>query len=368
MSGEFYPQDLAKPDLVVIPDLNTTPGADNTAAVLSARTLSIAKNRPLWLPPGIWKMNDVLPAWNGARIIGYGATLDFQTDHTTTGRGLYATAVDDVEYMGLTLAQSNATARNGVYGMFSFLSSAGIGCSNVRVSDVRVTGGESTVIYSENMTDFAINGIVGANTWADGIHLARGTRRGTVRGVRIRNVGDDAIALVGITSENAGATTWQVMSDITIADFVIDSLPTVGSGVVVIGANRVNVGNGTVKSAKASGIYISDSAVIGAPAPSNVLISGVNIDTTTTGAGVRVGASTDVNITGITAVNCADSGVALIGSTRTYITASKLRGNTGFGLYEASGTSNAITACDLTGNSISPSQVASAVITACKTT
>jgi len=351
-----------------IPSFSGRPGVDETAALFAARATAIARNIPLWLPPGTYKISDVPTLWNGAQIDGYGCTLDIQTDHSVTGRGIFGTAVDNVSIRGLTLAQSNASGRNAVYGMLSFLSSAGVGRSNVTVTDVRVTSGESVVIYAENMTDFSINGIRGSGTYADGIHLCRGTRRGTVRGIRVDAVGDDAIALVGITSENAGATTWQPMTDITIADFVVNSLTTLGSGVVVIGASRINVGNGTIKSPKANGVYVSDSPGLGAPAPSNVIVSGVNVETAGTGSGFLIGPSNDVTITGCSSLDAGDSGVALVGSTRTYITSSKFRGSVGFGIYEASGTSNAITACDIGGNTAGPSQVVTAAITACKIT
>ena len=86
------------------------------------------------------------------------------------------------------------------------------------------------------------------------------------------------------------------------------------------------------------------------------------------GQGFLIGDSTDVTITGGTARNGADSGIAPLGSTRTYVTGTKARSNAGFGVYESSGTGNAVTACDIGGNTAGASQVASAVLTACKTT
>jgi len=353
-----------------VPNLDTTPGADNTAAILAARAAAISRGVPLWLPPGTWKMSDILTGWNGGRVIAYGATLDIQTDHSSTGRGLFATAVDDFEIVGLTLAQSNATARNSVYGMLTFLSSSGTGCSNIRLRGVRVTGGESAVVYAENMTDFEIDGIAGSGTWADGLHLCRGTRRGVVRGARIRNVGDDGISLVAITSESGGAVTWPQMSDITIADFQVDTLPAVGaanaSGVAVVGAKDVTVSGGTVKAAKLAGVNIQGGAGIGAPNPDNVTVTAVTVVGTTAGHGFLVGASTDVTLDGVAARGCSDAGVALLGSTRTHVAGSKFRGN-GYGAYESTGTDNALSACDLRGNTIGPHQLATATLTGCIT-
>lgn len=356
----------------VIPPLNATSGADNTAAILAARTAAITRGVPLLIPPhpaGLaWKMTDSLPLWSGARLILQG-TLDIFTDHSAAGRGIVGTAVEDVVIEGGgAVAQSNAAGRNGVYGMITLLTSGGTGSGNVHVRNIRVLGGESAAVFTAKLDTFSLHNLSIKDLWADGIHLSRGTCKGTVTGITAKNLGDDALALAGITSESGGSVTWPQMTDIVIGDCVVtDFSSSFGSGVSIVGARRVAVSNVTVKDPAAHGVNCQSSPGTGAPAPQDVQITGVCVDSAG-GQGFLIGDSTDVTITGGTARNGADSGIALLGSTRAYVTGVKARGNTGFGVYESSGSGNAITACDIGGNTAGASQVASAVLTSCKTT
>ena len=351
-----------------VPNLDLTPGVDNTTAILAARAQAASRNVPLLIPPGTWKMTDNLALWNGARLILQG-TLDIFTDHSAAGRGIVGTAVEDVVIEGGgAVAQSNATGRHGVYGMITLLTSGGTGSGNVHVRNIRVLGGESAAVFTAKLDTFSLHNLSIKDLWADGIHLSRGTCKGTVTGITAKNLGDDALALVGITSESGGSVTWPQMTDIVIGDCVVtDFSSSFGSGVAIVGARRVAVSNVTVKDPAAHGVNCQSSPGIGAPAPQDVQITGVCVDSAG-GQGFLIGDSTDVTITGGTARNGADSGIALLGSTRTYVTGTKARSNAGFGVYESSGTGNAVTACDIGGNTAGASQVASAVLTACKTT
>lgn len=355
-----------------VPILDATPGVDNTAAILAARAAAISRGAPLLIPPhpaGLaWKMLDNFVLWNGARLILQG-TLDIFTDHSAAGRGIVGTAVEDVVIEGGgAIAQSNATGRNGVYGMVSLLTSGGTGSGNVHIRNIRVLGGESAAVFTAKLDTFSLQNLSIKDLWADGIHLSRGTCKGTVTGIVAKNLGDDALALVGITSESGGAVTWPQMTDIVIGDCVVtDFSAAVGSGVAIVGARRVAISNVVVKDPPAHGVNCQASAGIGAPAPQDVQITGVCVDSAG-GQGFLVGDSTDVTITGGTARNGADTGIAMLGSTRTYVTGVKARGNVGYGVYEPAGTGNAVTACDIGGNTAGASQVATAVLTACKTT
>lgn len=353
----------------VVPDMDYTPGADNTAAILTARAVAVSRNVPLLIPrgPHPWVMTDNLTLWDGARLILKG-TLDIQTDHSAGGLGIIGTSVEDVVIDGGgTLSQSNAAARNGVYGMIAFLSSGGTGNGDVHIRNIRILGGESTAIFTVLLDTFSIHNVHVQDTWADGIHLSRGTSKGTVTACTVKSPGDDAIALVSITSESGGSVTWPQMTDIVVGDCVVTDFPaTVGSGVAVIGARRCGVSNVTVKNPKANGVNIMGSSSIGAPPSSFITVNGANIEGAA-GQGFLIGDSSDVTITGGSATGGADCGLQLIGSTRTHVAGVKLRGNAAFGVYETGGTGNTVAACDLRGNTTAPYQVSSAALTGCVT-
>ena len=66
------------------------------------------------------------------------------------------------------------------------------------VRNIRVLGGESAAVFTAKLDTFSLHNLSIRDLWADGIHLSRGTCKGTVTGITAKNLGDDALALVGI--------------------------------------------------------------------------------------------------------------------------------------------------------------------------
>jgi len=330
---------------VAAPALNLAPGADNTAAILAARAVAIARGVPLWLPAGTWRMSDVLVGWNGGRIIGHGATLDILTDHSATGRGVYSYGVADFAIEGLTVTQSNGSGRNGVYGLISFLTSGGTGCSAVALRGVRTKGGESAGVFASKLTDFDFNGVRVSNTYADGIHISRGSTDGQIRGARVANVGDDAIAVVSVMADQG--VTYAQCEGISIDSPIVRGTTPLGGGVAFIGAKDSSLTGGLIYDCFDAGVKITNDTVAGTHTPSDVKVVG----TTVRGCadGFRVGVSTDVVIANATSISNRGLGFALIGSTRTLVSGGRARGNGDAGIYASVAGSNAI-GVDLRGN------------------
>lgn len=187
---------------------------------------------------------------SNCRLHGPGI-IDILDDGTSTGRSLFLDGVSNVEFDGLQIISSNAAARTSVYGNIRMQNA-----SHVRIRNCSITGGASTGIHVINSSDLLIAGNRITDTWADGIHISRGSSHVRIVDNYIYFVGDDAIGLIGYISD--GTNSFPQMKDITVAKNQIFNLTkSVGRGISVYGVVGAKITENDIDTVSDAGIIVS---------------------------------------------------------------------------------------------------------------
>lgn len=346
--------------LCIIPQLAVLGGQDCTSIIQAAASKAQAARLPLLLLPSAnglpYKMTSTLQVWSGARIIGQGAVLDFQTDHTATGVGFFigqgGAGVSDVCVTGLRLICSNASARNGVYGVLSIFDSTDVLLEDVWVGDASAaSGGESAGIYVQNTTDLRIVRPRVQNTLADGIHLSRGTTDAVLDQPVVIGAQDDGISVVSVKQDGTGPIYSPCQRVQIIQPSVRDST-TLGSGIALVGAQDCVVTGGVIDTVPARVFVVSQANYGGVINPARNIITGlVGKNAASTSQSFLVGNADRTVITGIDISQCPGGGQVL-SSTRTKINGSGISSTADqMGVYDDGASSRTIvTGCDLSAN------------------
>lgn len=250
--------------------------ADDTDAL--QRAVAEAEGGVLWLPAGrtFRSVESIRPASNTV-ITGPGA-LDILHDDTDQSTSLRVEEVENVVIDGIGLEQSNATERDSRYGLIRGWRSSGCAVRNCRLGRH-----SSTLAWLGLCADWDISHNFGGDSWADGVHISRGSHHIRVIGNNIAGVRDDAIAVNSMLAD--GAVNYPPCSDIVVADNICRDTGIIGNGVAVNGGERITVRGNVIDSPILNGIYVGavfagaqkthpwrDVSVIG-----NV-ISGINAD------------------------------------------------------------------------------------------
>ena len=74
---------------------------------------------------------------------------------------------------------------------------------NIVVRDVWVDGAGAAGVFVYGASNYLIEDVTVENTRADGIHQTHGAHDGIIRRARVRNVGDDGIAIVSYGADGA---------------------------------------------------------------------------------------------------------------------------------------------------------------------
>ncbi|WP_427172297.1 hypothetical protein [Arthrobacter sp. 92] len=325
------------------------------------------KGIPLMIPRSAnglaYKSYASLQAWTGARLIGHGAVIDFQTDHSATGCGLFLGApgggpeVSDVQMHGVKVISSNATGRNSVYGLISIFNSSDVLLEDCWVgSSSPGSGGEGCGIFSLNSTDLRIVRPQLQNTLADGIHLSRATLRVVVDHPIVIGAQDDGVSVVSVKQDATGPI-YGPCQYIEILQPVVRNSTVLGNGVALIGAQDCTVIGGNVDTVPDSGLVIGEANYGGLIKPARNTVIGLGIRNAASVSGcLRVGHATDTVLTGINATG-GFGGVSVVGSTDTIISGSRISsvGTSQFGVYDdATSIRTLVTGSNLTGNTSGP--------------
>ena len=339
-----------------------TGGQDCTTAIQNAATAAQNSGVPLIIPAAAngsaYKMTTSLQLWAGARVIGLGGTIDFQTDHTATGIGLFignpstGSGYSDVQVTGLKVISSNATGRNGAYGLISVF-----GCTNVLIQDCAVgntsagTGGESVGIFTLNSANVRIIRPVVQNTYADGIHITRGSTQVTVDHPIVIGAQDDAISVTSVKQDGAGPI-YNPCQYVHIIQPTVRNSTILGDGVALYGTLDCTVVGGSVDTVPAHIFSVAQANYGGIYYSARNVISGlVGKNSGDSKQSFRVGNADRTVISGVEISQCTGGGQVL-SSTRTKITGCGISSTSDqFGIYDDANSSRTlVSGCDLSAN------------------
>ncbi len=220
-------------------------GATDDSAALQRALDALGPGDSLVLPAGAtFAHADVL------RVRGDGVTV-------TGGGALHATRPesstlwvegDDATVSGITLTCA-ASERGGTWedtGLLLF------GTSGATVEGVTVRGSRSAGIFVDSSTGFTVRDVLVEDTRADGVHVTRGSSRGTVERATVRRSGDDGIAVVSYARD-------EPVHDVTITSPVVETT-TGGRGLSVVGGRDVHLRDIRVEASDAAALFIASEA------------------------------------------------------------------------------------------------------------
>lgn len=245
-------------------------GTDETATLQAAVTA--AAGGRLRFPPGkTLKSQSITVPAAGVSIDLNGSTINF-IDPGAVGGTICLFRAESVEFFeieGGKLEATNATGRTSVHGLLRVKDTDWL-----RVQHMQFGKSSSTAIHTWNVAQFVIDDVDIVGTYADGVHLSRGTSNGTVSRIRGRDTGDDLVAINSYTP--TGGDTFGACENITIRDvkgWNVGNGGTAGRGVVVNGGVDVTVKDVYIDGVAQAAVLVSrDSGMFD---PSNVHVDGV---------------------------------------------------------------------------------------------
>ena len=222
-------------------------GTDETTAMASA--LTAAAGKTLWINRGnTVKCKTISPA--ASTTITGGGTIDLIDDGTSTSTSIYLNAVDGVVIDDVTVKQSNAASRTGVYGLIRCWQA-----TNFTISRCVLGKSSAAGIWGGQCTGFLVEKNRVSGTYADGIHFSRQSTKGLIIGNKVDSAGDDGIALFSLEAD--GATPYTTCTDITITkNFCWNSAASTGNGIGIYGGTRISVDDNNIVTPKQNGIFV----------------------------------------------------------------------------------------------------------------
>jgi hypothetical protein len=199
---------------------------------------------------------------DGVRAFGDGETSVLQASRPEAsalvlrGRG--------VSLRNLTVSSPAAARRINAY------SGAGIFVDRARrftIAGVRVAKAENVGIVVVGGAGGRISGNVVTGTYADGIHLTRGTRDVLVSRNRVERAGDDLIAVVSYLADGA------LCSGITITGNAVRG-QSWGRGITVVGGRDVTVARNEIADTSGAGVLVNSDGSFGTYGTANVRVLG----------------------------------------------------------------------------------------------
>lgn len=264
-----------------------------------------------------------------------GSSIALTDDGTATGRIVRFTNCARASWIGGKISQTAAT-RSGVYGLLT-----AVNCTDLLIDSPVIIGGSSTAFYGETLNGFTLRNIRARDSKADGIHIARGSKNGSIASPHIIGAGDDGVAIVS-------HTTHAQCENISVTDPVVRNLVTLGAGVAFVGPKNCSLTGGIIDDPISSGVKVTNDAVAGTHLPSDITITGTRVRAVTDG--FVVGNATDVTLSNVSSAGGSGVGFLLSTATRAHIVGGKVRGHTDVGVYSTGGAANNLIGVDLRGN------------------
>ena len=217
---------------------------DDTAALQRALD-SLKAGDTLRIPAGkTYRHTDVLTIRNaGVRLSGPGTLLA-----TNEQRSALSIDADNVTVDGgLELKIANTTRRWDAPDQNKLNL---LGHSGAVVRGIFIDGAAAAGIFAFGASDYLIEDVSVENARADGIHNTNGAHHGIIRRARVRNVGDDGIAVVSYGSDKTLCHHIQVDSPRFYGN-------TWGRGFTVVGGEDIVFRDIYAESSNAAALYIS---------------------------------------------------------------------------------------------------------------
>lgn len=148
------------------------------------------------------------------------------------------------------------------------------------IRGVTVTGSAASGIFLADVDDFRLEDVAVRDTRADGVHLTKGSRNGTVVRPRLSGTGDDGLAVVSYLEDGEPCRAIRVESPVVRGTKG-------GRGVSVVGGEDVSYTDIDVEGSRAAAVYVACEGDPYFTAP----VRGVRIED-----GVVRGANTDAAI------------------------------------------------------------------------
>lgn len=222
-------------------------GSTETAALQAAVTA--AAGGIFRLPNKTIKTGKIIIPSGGLTLDLGRCVIDYIDDGTTSACLFEALDGSDFTIIGGMLKSSNASSRSSLYGLIRTR-----GWDGFRVRGTKFGKSSSTAIWMSTTTNFIIEDIDIDGTYADGVHVSRGSKHGTIQNVRGKNTGDDLIGINAYT--NDGATNYDNIEDITIRDIKGQNIGT-GRGVAVNGGKSITVDDVTIDGVAQAAVLVS---------------------------------------------------------------------------------------------------------------
>ena len=262
--------------VISVADFGAVPddGQDDQAAIQSAIDRAPSGTTVLF-PPGTYHHSHLLQVRTaGVALWGYDAAL-VGTNNEKHAIVLWG---DRTSVVGLTIS-ANPTGRLHAEDQMGISLHFTTG-SVVRDTTVRNTS--SAGIFIWGASDYQILNNVVENTMSDGIHSVGGARNGLVQGNRLRNVGDDCLAVISYLSER------RMSGNITIRDN--SCVGGKARGISVVGGEDVLIENNTIEGSAAAGVYLASEGNYNTYGAHRVQVIGNRLIGVNTNTAIRHGA------------------------------------------------------------------------------
>ena len=265
-------------------------GTDDTSSLLAAFAFLNVRGGQLTMTNKHYADAVLTITGNNVSIVGANRSSGFVFEyHASTLRCIVVNG-NDVSLRDFSIASVNTISRTGTIGSVS-----GNGADNLLVDGLVISDGSATGIHLINCQRAKITNNVIHGTWADGIHVQRGSQNFYIAGNTCYNNGDDCIGIVSHGYDEYGFAGNGVISGNTLRD-TTDTKP--GSGVALIGVIGCSVINNNITNTALSGIRVSEyfdavegDAVSGNHVIADNLIKGGGTGSFTTGGAVKNGIS-----------------------------------------------------------------------------
>ncbi len=218
---------------------------DNQAALTSAIAAAVSQNKPLYVPPGVFRHSSVLPL-NGASLFGHGyisvlaASDPMNAAVRLNGDNTYVRKCRFV-VLGATQREFNP-AQTSLHL---------IGATNFEVSGCYFEGAACNAIIASDITsaygDIYDNWVW--NTFSDGIHLTRGAHHIDIWNNHVRDTGDDMIAVVSYANQPSQCNNiWVIGNDVR--------RQTHGRGISCVGSKDMVIEGNYIEKSDGSGVHV----------------------------------------------------------------------------------------------------------------
>lgn len=222
---------------------------DDSAAIQTA--LDAGSGTTVYFSDGVYTSTAILTVSNDNLTITGPGTLDFPTN------GLAENARLELEASGTTIRDlkitSNGASRTGIYGLIT-VDGVAAARYNTTIDGCEITGSDGVGIHMMNSHNFTISNNYIHDTWADGIHIQRGSSNFTISNNTVIDVGDDAIGLVSHDYDTFGT-----VQDGTVTGNVLGNgkATTSGGGLGLVGVISMTATGNTIRDTQLSGMRIA---------------------------------------------------------------------------------------------------------------